>query len=295
MQHISKQLSKEGKKLGFVPTMGALHSGHISLIEKSIRLADITVVSIFVNPTQFAPHEDFSLYPRPIEDDLEKCKQSGVDIVFLPERSDIYPEGSGIMVDVGEIGLILEGITRPHFFNGVATVVSKLFNIVLPDFAVFGQKDLQQSVIIQRLIREYKYGIKLIVAPIIRESNGLAMSSRNVYLNTEQKEEAGVLFQSIQKGIKAVQGGITDRKIINAHVIEHIRKNSNLKIDYVQTLSVEDLSSPDHFLPGEKVAIVIAAFSGKTRLIDNSITIIPNGYNDTLEDEYNGNFKELEL
>jgi pantoate--beta-alanine ligase len=290
MRSLSRAYSAKGKTIAFVPTMGALHRGHISLIDIAKKKADIVIVSIFVNPLQFAPHEDFDQYPRDEEGDLKKCEMAGTDIVFVPSYQDINSKPDSFQINVGHLGAVLDGVTRPHFFGGVATVVAKLFNIVEPDIAVFGQKDLQQSLIIKKLVNDLNYCIQIVVAPIIREPNGLAMSSRNKYLSDADKEEAGVIFGSLQEGAKAIGKGELDRKIINAVMINHIRKNSKLKIDYVQSVSVHDLSTPDIFLPGEKIALLVAAFSGKTRLIDN--TIAKSGFTDN--DIYiSKNFKEL--
>lgn len=281
MSSLSASISRKGLTLSFVPTMGALHRGHLSLIEIAKNKADITIVSIYVNPLQFAPHEDFDSYPRSIDSDLKKCEELGVDIVFLPSTQEMYPLGESFKIDVGEMGAILDGVTRPHFFGGVATVVAKLFNIIKPDFAVFGQKDLQQSLIIRKLVRDFNFDIDIITAPIIREGNGLAMSSRNEYLNKEDREKAGVIFTSLQKAVGAIMEGERERKRINAVIIKHIREFGNLNIDYVQAVSANDLSSPDTFLPGEEVALLIAVYAGRTRLIDNTIVKIPNGQSDT--------------
>ncbi len=270
MQEISRSLRVEGKSIGFVPTMGALHDGHLSLVRRSRNECDITVVSIFINPTQFGPNEDFDRYPRDTEGDLNKLKPIGVDAVFMPEVREMYQEGSLINVDVGDIGRVLCGKSRPGHFNGVATVVTKLFNIVMPERAYFGQKDFQQSAIIKKLVRELNFDIEIVVCPTVRESDGLAMSSRNVYLNDKERRSATILYKALKLGKDLILSkGITDASIIKREMVGLITTESLARIDYVEIVDTGDLHSVKEItLP---VALCVAVWIGETRLIDNTI------------------------
>jgi len=290
MTALSENIRSKGKRIAFVPTMGALHKGHLSLISIAKEKADIVVVSIYVNPLQFAPNEDFATYPRDIEGDTVKCENAGCDILFVPGNTDLYPEKESFRIDVGEMGKVLDGITRPHFFGGVATVVAKLFHLVRPHIAIFGQKDLQQGIVIKKLVRDFKFNINIILGPIIREGNGLAMSSRNEYLSQHDRDRAGVIFTTLQHGVKTIMAGERDRKIINAEMIKHFRSYGDLNLDYIQAVAALDLETPDAFLPGEEIALLIAAYSGKTRLIDNTIVKVPEH---KLDDKTDDRFIEL--
>jgi len=215
MQAMSRTLRLEGKTIGFVPTMGALHKGHLSLVSRSRGECDVTVVSIFVNPTQFGPHEDFERYPRDPEGDLNKLRPMGVDVVFMPDVKEMYPAGASVTVDVGDIGGVLCGKSRPGHFNGVATVVTKLFNIVMPDRAYFGQKDFQQSVIIKKMVRDLNLDIDIVVCPIVREPDGLAMSSRNLYLKSDERQAATILYKALKLGEELIiSKGIRDASTV---------------------------------------------------------------------------------
>jgi len=276
MQQLSTELRKNGLKIACVPTMGYLHEGHLSLIKRGKELADVVVTTLFVNPTQFGPTEDFSLYPRDFDRDVKLAQDAGCDIMFVPENSDIYPTGFSTNLYISGITEKFEGEFRPGHFDGVALIVAKLFNAVLPDIAVFGQKDFQQTLVIKKMSDELNFPIDIIVAPTIREENGLAKSSRNKYLTDEQKEKASIIFKALNEAKLAIESGERDRKIINAHMIKTLRELQEIKIQYSAAVLADDLSRPAMFLYGDKVALMIACYIGKTRLIDNILVTIPS-------------------
>ncbi|MFN4219004.1 MAG: pantoate--beta-alanine ligase [Candidatus Bipolaricaulia bacterium] len=263
------QARASGKKIGFVPTMGYLHEGHLQLIDIAKEHSDFVVVSIFVNPTQFGPHEDFASYPRDFERDRKLCEAQGADLIFAPEVSEMYPERSLITFQIEKLADRLCGARRPGHFNGVVLVVSKLFNIVQPDVAVFGQKDAQQLIIIKRLVQDLNFPVKIIAAPTVRESDGLAMSSRNVYLNTEQRAQSTVLYKSLQRAKALIEAGERDAKTIISAMEQLITTASEAKIDYIEIVNVHDLQ-PIARLDGQ-VLIALAVYFGKARLIDNIV------------------------
>ncbi|HSW48268.1 MAG TPA: pantoate--beta-alanine ligase [Candidatus Saccharimonadales bacterium] len=269
MQKIAIELIREGKSIGFVPTMGALHAGHISLVKESKKRNDITIASIFVNPAQFAPHEDLAKYPRPIERDQEMLIAAGVDYLFHPEPVEIYPDGYKTYVTVRELSDVLEGKTRPGHFTGVATVVTKLFNIVMPTNTYFGQKDLQQFLVVKKLIKDLNQPVNLVMMPIIRESDGLALSSRNVYLSPKERKDALALSQSLKLAEKLIKEGGKDAEVIRGEMKKHIEGHGSLKIDYIAICDPEGMSTIK--IIKDNVAILVAAYDGKTRLIDNVI------------------------
>jgi pantoate--beta-alanine ligase len=264
-----KQLKKEGKTIGFVPTMGFLHEGHLSLVRKSKSETDITVVSIFVNPTQFAPNEDLDKYPRDLERDCSLLEQEGVDILFFPNNKEMYPKGYETYVFVERLSKLLCGKSRPIHFRGVTTIVLKLFNIVSPDRAFFGQKDAQQAIIIKRMILDLNLDVNLRVLPIVREKDGLAMSSRNKYLTEDEREQAIGLFKALTKGKEIFDSGVKDVKIIKEEALKIFKKYPLLKLDYLEIVDISSLNKLEK--AGEKAVMAIAAFLGKTRLIDNMI------------------------
>ena len=223
MQKISDQLKQEGKRIGLVPTMGYLHDGHLSLVKKVKGLCDVIVVSIFVNPTQFGPGEDFKRYPRDEEGDKAKLEGEAVDLLFIPEASDMYPSGYQTYVDVTEVSKGLCGDFRPGHFRGVATVVAKLFNIVKPDVAIFGEKDYQQLLVIKRMVEDLNFDIKIIPGVLIREEDGMAMSSRNTYLSPEERQRALILYRSLLKGKDLFQSGERKASILLKAVRESIK------------------------------------------------------------------------
>ena len=261
-------------RIACVPTMGFLHEGHLSLIKRAKQVADVVVVTLFVNPTQFSPNEDFAQYPRDLQRDSELCLAAGADYLFAPSAEEIYPAGYNTEVAVKGVSELFEGKFRPIHFNGVATVVAKLFNIIHPDYAVFGQKDYQQTLVVKQMVRDLLLGVEIIVAPIIRENSGLAKSSRNTYLSDEQKTQALVLSQSLKLAADAIAAGETKSAKINKIMHDNIEKSAFSKIDYACAARAKDLTEPEEFAHGEEVVLLIAAYLGKVRLIDNCLVTI---------------------
>ncbi|UCG91540.1 MAG: pantoate--beta-alanine ligase [candidate division WOR-3 bacterium] len=268
VKKIVAQARKKGKIIGFVPTMGYLHEGHLSLVRIARRKAQFTVVSLFVNPTQFGPQEDLQSYPRDLKRDKILLKKEGVDLVFYPERTEIYPEGYSTYVEVQGLSTILCGVSRPGHFRGVTTVVLKLFNIVQPDIVVFGRKDFQQAVIIKRMVEDLDLNIKIVTGKIVREKDGLAMSSRNTYLSEKERENATVLYQSLVWAKKAYSGGVRDPHWVIDKMRDMI-ENRGGKVDYVEAVDQKTLKPVKHLYKG--TLIVLAVYFGKTRLIDNIV------------------------
>jgi len=268
MQQAALAWRRDGKKIGFVPTMGALHEGHMSLAKLARREADAVVVSIFVNPLQFGPREDFEKYPRDMERDAELCRKSGVDVIFNPAAAEMYPGQSALFVDEGELSKQLCGKFRPGHFRGVLTVVAKLFNIVLPDAAVFGQKDAQQAILIQRMICALNFPVRMIIAPIVRERDGLAMSSRNSYLSPDERRRAVCLSLALRKARKIYRSGERDCAALKGAMREIIESGKPEAIDYVEIVARNNLKPLDE-IKGEDCLIALAVRIGKTRLIDN--------------------------
>ena len=264
-----KAWKKEGLTVGLVPTMGYLHEGHASLIKKAVEDNDRVVTSIFVNPTQFAPTEDLESYPRDLEKDSRLCESLGVNLIFHPEPEEMYAPDFCTWVDMDVLSKTLCGKSRPIHFRGVCTVVSKLFNIVTPDRAYFGQKDAQQLAIIRRMVRDLNMDIEIVGCPIVREEDGLAKSSRNTYLNEEERKAALVLSQSIFLGQKMVREGGTDAAKIKAAMTEKIQSEPLARIDYVEI--VDGLSMQPVDTVKSPTLAAIAVYIGKTRLIDNFI------------------------
>ena len=259
-----------GSQVAFVPTMGALHEGHLSLIRLArsrVGNEGCVVVSIFVNPTQFAPHEDLSAYPRPIEADLAACHSQGTDLVFLPEVAAVYDPDASVTVQESSLSRGLCGASRPHHFGGVCTVVAKLFLIVQPDLAVFGEKDFQQLAIIRRMVRDLHFPIEIVGAPIVREPDGLAMSSRNVYLSPDERAQATVLSRALEEARHAILGGEQDASAIQALLCRHLAGVEILRVDYVAVVHPDTLE-PLALISGQ-VLVALAVFLGHTRLIDN--------------------------
>jgi len=261
MQEISDNLHKKGK-IGFVPTMGALHKGHLSLIEKAREENDFLILSIFVNPLQFGPSEDYERYPRPYKEDVKLAKGGGVDYLFYPSVSDLYPEKQETFVKMPEFEGILCGRNRPTHFQGVLTVVAKLFNITKPHNAYFGQKDYQQAIMIRKMTKDLNFDVNIKILPIIREGDGLAMSSRNIYLSKEERGKASVLYQSLLKGKRLLEKGGDREEIIS--LMKGMIEREGFEIDYIEILDKETLKEG-------KTLIALAARIGKTRLIDNII------------------------
>jgi pantoate--beta-alanine ligase len=269
MQKIALKHLKEGDDIGLVPTMGALHEGHISLFSKSEKNDDITIVSIFVNPTQFGSNEDYLKYPRPIKKDLEICKKNHVDYVFMPSVNDMFPQDHKTFVEVKTMQDILCGPFRPVHFRGVATVVSKLFNISHADRAYFGMKDFQQLKIIEKMAKDLNFRTKIVPCPIVREKSGLALSSRNSYLNDEEKNISLNISKILREAVHDFEN--TDLNSVKKNVINKFNKIPNSKIDYVEIVNFNDLSVADKNT--KKAVFAVAVWIGKTRLIDNIIMI----------------------
>ena len=265
---MSKERSR-GRIIGFIPTMGFLHEGHLSLVRESVQKTDVTVVSIFINPTQFGPKEDFNENPRDTDRDTKVLKGEGVDYLFLPDRVEMYPKEYKTYVEVHSLQDKLCGGSRPDHFRGVCTVVLKLFNVVVPDTAFFGQKDAQQAIILKRMVQDLNLGVKIEVVPIVREEDGLALSSRNINLNPEERKAALVLIKSLEEAQRIVMNGERDPEQIVARMKEMIVAEPLTKIDYVEIVDMENL---DPVKKIEKEALAaLAVFVGKVRLIDNTI------------------------
>ena len=260
---------QEGLSVGLVPTMGYLHEGHQSLIKKSASQNDRTVVSVFVNPIQFGPNEDLEAYPRDLNRDIKAVEEAGGDLIFNPEPSEMYPGHFTSFIDTTETTELLCGAVRPVHFRGVCTVVGKLFNIVTPDRAYFGQKDAQQLATIRRFVRDLNFPLEIIACPIVREDDGLAKSSRNTYLNAEERQAALILSKSLKKGKEAIESGEKDAKTIIAIIKNSLQSEPLARIDYVEVVDFENIQRVDK-IEGETL-VAIAVYIGKTRLIDNFI------------------------
>jgi pantoate--beta-alanine ligase len=275
MQSLSLSARKAGRSIGFVPTMGFLHEGHLSLIRAARAENDVVVVSIFVNPAQFGPGEDFQKYPRNLDRDKPMAEQAGTDILFCPSAEDMYPEGFSTYVEETKLSKHLCGLSRPTHFRGVTTVVLKLFNIVLPDIAYFGQKDAQQALIIKRMARDLNLLVKIKVLPIVRENDGLAMSSRNSYLSSEQRKGATVLYKALMEARRLIDSGETRADRIKSKMREIIASVKEAKIDYISIVNQDTLDDIEEMRGN--VLIALAVFIGATRLIDNLELDLPFG------------------
>jgi pantoate--beta-alanine ligase len=276
VRNLVKAARRKGKKIGFVPTMGALHIGHISLIEAAKKKCNFVVVSIFVNPTQFGPSEDFKKYPRPIKNDLAVCRKAGVDVVFAPtakqmypapRRGGMYPRENLTWVNVEKLTEPLCGRFRQGHFRGVATVCAKLFNIVAPDVAFFGQKDAQQAIVIKREVTDLNMPLKIVVCPTVRQADGLAVSSRNQYLTRQQKKYATYIYKALKKSENLVRRGVKKNKTIISEMKKILKQAPSIKIEYISIVDAETLQEPDKI--AAKVLIAVAVKIGSTRLIDN--------------------------
>lgn len=273
MQHTSDVLRTGGKRIGLVPTMGYLHEGHASLIRRARKLSDAVVTSIFVNPTQFGPGEDFERYPRDFERDKALAATSGTDVLFCPEQNEMYPGGPRTLIEPGAASRILEGNVRPGHFRGVATVVAKLVHITKPHVAVFGQKDAQQAFIIRQMIEDLNLDVRIVIAPIVRESDGLALSSRNVYLNAAERKNALVLSRSLFHAEERVKAGETSVKRLKEEITRILMEGNPTNVDYVAFVRLETFEEVDALEPPH-VLIALAVRFGTTRLIDNAIVSI---------------------
>ncbi len=264
-----------GSRIGLVPTMGALHEGHLSLVRRAAELSDFVTASIFVNPTQFGAGEDLAKYPRDLEADVRLVESVGVNMVFAPDAGSMYPAGYSSWIEVERISEGLCGASRPGHFRGVATVVAKLFNIIRPDIAVFGQKDAQQAAVIRRMARDLDMGVDIVISPIVREPDGLAMSSRNRYLNPRERAEAVVIFRALSAAEKLVRDGVSDAGEVKSRVREIIGQCEIAVIDYVE------ITDPDEMTPAPEITgnslLAVAVRIGGARLIDNIILSPPKG------------------
>ena len=269
MQMISERLRKEGKRIGFVPTMGYLHDGHLSWVKKTKDLCDSVVVSIFVNPTQFCPGEHFQRYPRDEEGDKAKLDAEGVDFLFIPEAIEMYPSAHQTSVDVTEVSKGLWGDFRPGHFRGVATIVAKLFNIVTPHVAVFGEKDYQQLLVIKKMVEDLHADIEIIPGILVREEDGIAMSSRNAYLSPQERGRATVLYQSLMKGKELFDAGEKRVSSLLQAVKETIESLDGVSLQYVEIRDAETLERIENV--SRPAVIAVAAVVGPTRLIDNIV------------------------
>ena len=268
LRQILDKVRATGKKISLVPTMGCLHNGHLSLIKRARIESDYTVVSIFVNPTQFGPNEDFSKYPRTFEADCDACEQGGVDLIFAPSVEEFYSKNACTWVDVEKVTTGLCGAFRPGHFRGVSTVVAMLFNVVQPHSAVFGRKDLQQCVVIKQMVRDLHFPIKIIIDETVREPNGLALSSRNRYLTPEELQKAVAIPDACKVAQELVQKGETNPILIEKAAFKRLTHDASLRVQYIKVVHRETLSEVTKIIPGE-CALALAVYLGNTRLIDN--------------------------
>ncbi|MDD4955255.1 MAG: pantoate--beta-alanine ligase [Candidatus Omnitrophica bacterium] len=264
-----KKARTAGKIVGFIPTMGALHAGHISLVEAAKKQCDFVAVSIFVNPAQFGPDEDFKKYPRVFKSDEKLLQKEKVDLIFYPSASQMYPDNFSTYVEEALLSKPLCGLSRPGHFRGVCTIVAKLFNIITPDIAYFGQKDYQQAMIIKRMAEDLNFSTIVKICPIVRESDGLAMSSRNVYLNPAERKDALVLAEALKLAEKSIKEGQTDAVKIIEEMYGFILSKKTARIDYVEIVDAKTLQEVEEIK--QKVLIALAVYIGKTRLIDNVV------------------------
>jgi pantoate--beta-alanine ligase len=269
MRHVVAGARAKGKSISFVPTMGALHDGHLSLIDEAKRVADTVVMSVFVNPLQFGPSEDFDRYPRPFDQDRARLEALGVDAIFHPPVDQIYPAAFKTRVEPGPLAEVLEGKSRPGHFAGVLTVVLKLFNLTQPKHAYFGQKDFQQVVLVRQLVRDFGLPIRTVAVPTVREPDGLAMSSRNAYLDAGQRQRAPVVHSAITEAAEAFTAGETNPVRLEGLARERLSATAGLTVDYVALVDDTTLGRPNRAIPGS--VLVVAVKLGSIRLIDNVV------------------------
>jgi pantoate--beta-alanine ligase len=274
MREYSNLLRMKNLKIGFVPTMGFLHEGHLSLVKKAKELSDVCIVSIFINPTQFNEKSDLESYPRDFERDKQLLREEGVDAIFYPDAGDIYTETFQTYVNVTELTKKFEGEFRPSHFQGVTTIVSILFNIVEPHLAVFGQKDAQQAVIIKKMVDDLKMNIKIIIAPIVREKDGLAMSSRNFHLSEKEREDALVLSRSLNLANEKINSGERKTNKIIAQMKKLYDEVETAKLEYISIVEEDSFDATDELMKDKNYYVLIACRIGKTRLIDNAYIIL---------------------
>jgi pantoate--beta-alanine ligase len=270
MQTLAEDLRSKGQIVGLVPTMGALHEGHLSLIRLAAERADSVVVSIFVNPTQFGPNEDFNRYPRELESDLQKCREAGASVVFAPGADELYPKGYSTYVLEEFISKPLEGVSRPNHFRGVTTIVAKLFNIVRPDFAVFGQKDAQQVAVIKKMVNDLHFMVDIVTAPTLRDPEGLALSSRNRHLTNTQRQESLAIHRALQKAKSMVESGECRSDRLVAEATHLLGEHRRIRIIYTSIVDRCTMEPVRDVIPG-KAIMAIAAWVDEVRLIDNIV------------------------
>jgi pantoate--beta-alanine ligase len=274
MQRSADELRSSGRKIGVVPTMGALHEGHLSLIRIARNYADVVIATIFVNPVQFGPNEDFNNYPRDLQGDSRLAESAGTDILFAPQPGEMYPDGYLTYITVERLTTTLEGKSRPTHFRGVTTIVAKLFNITKPAVAVFGQKDAQQVVVIRRMVSDLNMGVKIVAAPIVREPDGLAMSSRNAYLSPQERKQSLVLSQSLRLAEQLISRGERTSDRVHSEMMNLISSQPAARVDYISIsdpVTLQEMSTLDS---AHTVLISLAVWIGTTRLIDNLIITV---------------------
>ncbi|HEX8281956.1 MAG TPA: pantoate--beta-alanine ligase [Pyrinomonadaceae bacterium] len=275
MASVSRKLRREeDKTIGLVPTMGALHDGHLSLVREARRMCDVVIVSVFVNPTQFGAGEDFERYPRDLTGDTTKLADYNVDYIFAPPVEEVYPKGFATYINVEGLSETMEGAARPGHFRGVATILTVLFNTIRPDFAFFGQKDAQQTLVVKRLVRDLAFDLEVVVLPTVREQTGLALSSRNAYLTDEQRKAASVLYRALAQAREVYNEGERNAKRLAEAVRAQVDAEPLARLEYVGVVDAETMEKYDRIPDGRPVLIALAAQVGRTRLIDN-ITIQP--------------------
>ncbi|MCS7176943.1 MAG: pantoate--beta-alanine ligase [Candidatus Kapabacteria bacterium] len=275
MQQYADQQRRAGRRIAVVPTMGYFHEGHLSLMRRARQLADVVVTTLFVNPTQFGPGEDYERYPRDLERDRRLAEEVGCDVLFVPSVEEMYPGGYTTVVSVRGISGKFEGRFRPGHFEGVATIVLKLFLATKPHVAIFGQKDWQQTLVVRQLVRDLNVDTEIVVAPTVREPDGLAMSSRNVYLSAEERQKATVLYRALQRGRELVLLGERRRQAIVETMERELLTVPELQVDYAAAAEAYTLEEPDTFSPGQELVLLVAARLGTTRLIDNELVQVP--------------------
>ena len=266
-----EDLRRDGRRIAVVPTMGALHEGHLALLRAARGRADVVILTLFVNPTQFGPSEDLARYPRDEAGDLAKARGAGIDLAFCPDAAAMYPPGSQTFVEVRELSRPLCGASRPGHFTGVATVVAKLFHATLPHVAVFGEKDYQQLAILRRMVRDLDFGIEIVSVPIVREPDGLAMSSRNAYLGPEERRAALALSAGLAAAQAALAAGEREAAALVAAARAPIEAEPLARVDYVELRDADELTELSRIEPGRRAVLALAVFVGKTRLIDNRV------------------------
>jgi len=274
MQEFARLCKVNQQTIAFVPTMGALHEGHLELMKVAKKTADICIVSIFVNPLQFGPNEDFTQYPRPIERDLELCKTVGIDCMFLPESSEMYPQSFSTTVNVGSITENFEGASRTSHFQGVTTIVAKLLLAITPDIMLMGQKDYQQVLVIQKMVADLNFDVTVTMVPTKRDEDGLALSSRNKYLSSEERITALHIRKALLRGKEVIEYGEVTSEVIENEMKSVLKADVGIRIDYCSIASSSSLERKKSFERNEFVVLLIAAFVGTTRLIDNEVVKI---------------------